>query len=96
MTNVPDIIREAISEAYKLFDSSYRMNGTDDEWVAYWNQAGALIKKYEPIPLFELFYGYSEIIETAVNNRKEKADGGHGGLHGQQCSVTADRSETSG
>ena len=71
MTNVPDSIREALADAYRLFDISYPMTGSEDDWKQYWDKANVLIQKYgDDIPLLQLLEGYAGIIECAVNERK--------------------------
>ena len=71
MTNVPDNIREALADAYRLFDVSYLMTGTEDEWKQYWDKANKLIQKYgDDIPLLNLLVGYAGIIENQINYRK--------------------------
>lgn len=71
MTNVPEPVRNALADAYKLFDVSYQMNGTEAEWEQYWNRGCELIKKYgDELPLLNLIEGYAKIIESAVNERK--------------------------
>ena len=71
MTNVPEDIRTALADAYKLFDVSFRMAGTDEDWQKYWEKACELIKKYgDEIPLLVLFEGYAKVIEKAVKRRE--------------------------
>lgn len=70
MTNVPDNIRTALADAYKLFDVSYQMTGTDEEWKQYWDKANIMIQKYgDDIPLLFLLDGYAYIIQEAVEKR---------------------------
>ena len=71
MTNVPEIIRNALADAYKLFDVSFNMTGTDDEWEQYWKHGTEMVKKYgDEIPLLKLLMAYAGIIETVINQRK--------------------------
>lgn len=71
MTNVPDEIRTALADAYRLFDISYPMTGTDEEWKQYWDKANKLIQKYgDDIPLLRLLEAYAGIIETVLNQKK--------------------------
>lgn len=71
MTNVPDEIRTALADVYKLFDISFLMTGTEDEWKLYWDKANELIQKYgDEIPLLNLLEAYAGIIECQVNYRK--------------------------
>lgn len=71
MTNVPQEIRDALADAYRLFDISFPMEGTDDEWMQYWEKANKMIQKYgDDIPLLNLLTAYAGIIETVINQRK--------------------------
>lgn len=71
MTNVPEPIREAWKEVYKLFDVSYNMDGSEQSWIVYWEQANKLIQKYgDDIPLLEMFTAIAHMIEVFVNQRK--------------------------
>ena len=71
MTNVPTNFREAIAEVYKLFDVSYLMEGTEDDWKQYWDKGNALIQKYgDDVPLLRLIEAYAGIIETRVSIEK--------------------------
>ena len=73
MTNVPTEIREALADAYKLFDISYPMTGSDDDWKQYWAKASELIIKYgDDIPLLALLEGYAAVIEKAIEKRQNK------------------------
>lgn len=71
MTNVPENIREAWKEVYILFDTSYGMNGSKEEWIAYWEKANKLIQKYgDEIPLLEMTTALAHMIECFCNQRK--------------------------
>ena len=71
MTNVPDSIREALADAYRLFDVSFLMTGSEEEWKQYWDKANKLIQKYgDEIPLLRLLEAYAGIIETRLNEQK--------------------------
>lgn len=64
MTNVPDEIRTALADVYKVFDISFTMTGTEADWIAYWDKANKLVQKYgDRIPLLQLLEGYAEIIQ---------------------------------
>ena len=71
MTNVPQEIRDALADAYRLFDISFTMTGTEDDWIQYWNRGNELIQKYgDEIPLLRLLEAYAGIIETVLNQKK--------------------------
>ena len=75
MTNVPNNFREAIAEAYKLFDVSFLMKGTDEDWIQYWDKANKLIQKYgDGIPMMQLVEAYAGIIATEVKRREKEAN----------------------
>ena len=64
MTNVPEKIREAWKEVYVLFDTSYDMRNTQQEWIDYWDRANKLVQKYgDDIPLLELLIAVSHMLE---------------------------------
>ena len=67
MTNVPDEIRTALADAYKLFDISFKMEGTQEEWEKYWQHGTELVKKYgDDIPVLNLVEAYAKIIECQI------------------------------
>ena len=71
MTNVPQEIRDALADAYRLFDVSFLMTGTEEEWKQYWDKANKLIQKYgDEIPLLRLLEAYAGIIESRLNEQK--------------------------
>ena len=71
MTNVPQEIRDALADAYRLFDISFNMTGTEDEWKEYWDKANKLIQKYgDEIPMLNLLVAYAGIIETRLNEQR--------------------------
>ena len=71
MTNVPETIRDALADAYKLFDVNYLMKGTDTDWEQYWKRANELIQKYgDNVPMLQLLEAYAGVIECAINERK--------------------------
>lgn len=71
MTNVPQTIREAWADVYKLFDLNYNMDGSDEAWILYWKQANELIQKYgDEIPLLEMFEEVAHLLEIFVARRK--------------------------
>ena len=71
MTNVPQEIRDALADAYRLFDVSFLMTGTEEEWKLYWDKANKLIQKYgDEIPLLRLLEAYAGIIESRLNEQK--------------------------
>jgi hypothetical protein len=71
MTNVPQETRDALADAYRLFDVSYQMTGTEDDWKQYWDKANKLIQKYgDGIPMLNLLVAYAGIIETRLNEQK--------------------------
>jgi len=71
MTNVPGNFRDAITEVYKLFDVSFLMEGTDEDWKQYWDRGNMLIQKYgDDVPLLHLLEAYAGIIETRLLEQK--------------------------
>ena len=71
MTNVPSDFRDAIAEVYKLFDVSFTMEGTEDDWKQYWDRGNKLIQKYgDDIPILRLLEAYAGIIETHITEVK--------------------------
>lgn len=71
MTNVPQTIRDAWADVYKLFDISYNMDGSEDAWVQYWKQANELIQKYgDEVPLLEMLEQVAHMLEIFVARRK--------------------------
>ena len=67
MTNVPDSVRNGLADAYKLFDVSYKMTGSLDDWKRYWEKANELIQKYDKdVPLLEILTAYAGIIQSTV------------------------------
>ena len=71
MTNVPSNFRDAIADVYKLFDVSFLMEGTDEDWKQYWDRANKLVLKYgDDIPLLNLLEAYAGIIQTHITERK--------------------------
>ena len=72
MTNVPDKIREAWADIYRLFDVSYGMDGSEEAWDQYWSQATELIQKYgDEIPLLFVLEGTATMIEFFVKQREK-------------------------
>ena len=70
MTNVPDKIREAWADVYRLFDTSYPMDGSQEAWKQYWDKANALIQTYDDgIPLLELLESVAHMIAKFVDDR---------------------------
>ena len=70
MTNVPQEIRDAWADIYKLFDVNYGMNGSQDAWEKYWLQAAELIKKHgDNVPMLEILYAVAHMIEEFVKKR---------------------------
>lgn len=39
MTNVPEPVRAIWTDLYKLFDKYYRMDGSEEAWIAFWTDA---------------------------------------------------------
>ena len=76
MTNVPDDIRSALADAYKVFDISFKMKGTEADWIEFWNKANKLVQQYgDRIPLLQLMEGYAQIIQDcSVGNQSLKWD----------------------
>ena len=71
MTNVPQNIRDAWADVYKLFDVSYNMDGSEQAWEEYWNKANALIVKYgDEVPLLELLEQVAHMLEIFVAMRE--------------------------
>lgn len=72
MTNVPDRIREAWADVYRLFDVSYGMDGSEQAWEQYWNRVNELIQKYgDEIPLLFVLEGTAKMIEFFVKIREK-------------------------
>ena len=68
---MPNDIREAWKDVYVLFDVSYGMNGSAEDWQAYWDKANKLIQKYgDSVPLLELLESVAHMIETFVKRRE--------------------------
>ena len=68
---MPNDIREAWKDVYVLFDVSYSMNGSAEDWQAYWDKANKLIQKYgDSVPLLELLESVAHMIETFVKRRE--------------------------
>ena len=73
MTNVPQKIRDAWADIYKLFDVSYSMDGSDKAWEQYWNKATELIKKYgDDVPMVDILTSVAHMLEFFVEQRKPK------------------------
>lgn len=71
MTNVPEKIREAWADVYRLFDVSYQMDGSDKAWIEYWDKANKLIQKYgDEIPLLELLESVANMIAKFCKDRE--------------------------
>lgn len=71
MTNVPQEIRDAWADVYRLFDVSYNMDGSEEAWKTFWERANELIRKYDDdIPLLELLESIAHMIEIFINQRK--------------------------
>jgi len=71
MTNVPEKIREAWADVYRLFDVSYQMNGSEKAWIEYWDKANKLIQKYgDEIPLLELLESVANMIAKFCKDRE--------------------------
>ena len=72
MTNVPDKIRDALADCYKLFDVNYKMDGSVKAWEQYWEAANKLVIQYgDDIPLLMLLQGYAKLLEVTVKNRNK-------------------------
>ena len=71
MTNVPQEIRDAWADVYRLFDMNYGMDGSKQAWTTYWEQANKLIQKYGGIPLLETCESVAHMIETFVKQREK-------------------------
>lgn len=71
MTNVPEKIREAWADVYRLFDVSYQMDGSQEAWIQYWNKANKLVQKYgDEIPLLELLESVANMIAKFCKDRE--------------------------
>ena len=74
MTNVPDKIREAWADVYRLFDVSYQMDGTPLAWIQYWDKANKLVQKYgDDIPLLELLEAVAHMIAKFCEGREKNS-----------------------
>ena len=72
MTNVPENIRSAWADVYKLFDANYNMDGSNASWIMYWHQAVKLIDKYgEDISLMEILEAVSSMLAEIIKKREE-------------------------
>lgn len=72
MTNVPEKIRDAWSDVYRLFDISYKMDGSQDAWIQYWDKANKLVQKYgDEIPLLELLESVAHMLEKFCKDREK-------------------------
>lgn len=70
MTNVPEPIRQAWKELYILFDTNYSMDGSQQAWEHYWEQANKLIQKYgDDVPLLEMTVSIAHMIEGCKGNK---------------------------
>lgn len=71
MTNVPDNVREAWKDLYILFDENYNMDGSQEAWEAYWNQASQLIIKHgDNVPMLKILEAIANMLEAFCNYRK--------------------------
>ena len=72
MTNVPQKIRDAWADVYRLFDASYTMDGSDSAWEEYWNKANAMVQKYgDGIPLLEILEAVAHMLEKFVYGKEK-------------------------
>ena len=75
MTNVPQPIRDAWVDLYKLFDISFNMDGSEKAWIEYWDKANVLIKKYgDDIPLLTMLEAIAHFIAFFAEGRKPKSE----------------------
>ena len=73
MTNVPEKIRSALADAYRLFDVMYATAGDGKDWEEYWKTANRMVIEYgDDIPLLALFEGYAVLLEAVFDARKPK------------------------
>ena len=73
MTNVPNNLREMWSDVYRLFDSNYLMQNSDEAWRSFWLQAVSLYEKYnKPKQLVSMIIVVSELIEERQLAEKGK------------------------
>ena len=73
MTNVPNNLREMWSDVYRLFDSNYLMQNSDEAWRSFWLQAVSLYEKYnKPKYLVSMIIVVSELIEERQLAEKGK------------------------
>jgi len=73
MTNVPEDIRNAWADVYRLFDVSYTMDGSEGAWIQYWEKANTMIQKYgDDIPLLEILEAVAHMLEHYVKKREKK------------------------
>lgn len=71
MTNVPDDIREAWKDLYILFDENYNMDGSQEAWETYWNQATQLVIKHgDNVPMLCILEAIAQMLEAFCNYRK--------------------------
>jgi len=72
MTNVPENIREAWADVYRLFDVSYNMDGSTEAWIRFWDVGNKLIQKYgNDIPVMELLEGTAHALEDITKRRNK-------------------------
>lgn len=66
MTNVPQRIRDLWTDIYVLFDKNYLMPNTEEAWGSFWEQAGAVIKKYSQCPYIMKMI---DVVTTIIEDR---------------------------
>jgi len=66
MTNVPQKIRNLWTDMYVLFDKNYLMANTEESWGSFWEQAGAVIKKYPQCPYIMKMI---DVVTTIIEDR---------------------------
>lgn len=72
VTNVPQTIRDAWTDIYRLFDIHYNMDGSEQAWTEYWNKANAIIQKYgDDVPMLEMTEAVAHLIEHFVKQREQ-------------------------
>lgn len=74
MTNVPQPIRDAWTDVYVLFDTSFKMDNSEKDWQDYWEKASKLIEKHgNTVDLVEMFTAVAHILEHFIKQREEQA-----------------------
>ena len=69
MTNVPESIRDIWKDIYILFDTSYNMTGTEQDWLNFWETAKGI---YAKCPSESLKRHFTDIIAAVADLLSDK------------------------